>query len=325
MLGASSGGVTASAPGKGVDGMDAAAPGNADQIEYWNGDVGQRWARNQDRMDQAFQPLTAALIGQAAPRRGERVADIGCGCGDLSLLLADRLGAEGRVLAVDVSRPMLDRGRARQEALDGALAGADRAAIDWQEADAAAWPFPEGALDLLISRFGTMFFADPARAFRNMRRALRPGGRLVMLCWQPMAANAWVAVPRAAMLPLVPAPDPAPPHAPGPFAFGDAARVGAILAGAGFTDVASTPVAAALNVPAPDGADDAALDDAVQFATELGPASVLLRDVDDATRAGAVSAVRDALRDRAGRGRTTLDAACWLFTAENPAAAGHAP
>ena len=299
--------------------MDAAAPGNADQVEYWNGDVGQRWARNQDRMDQAFQPLTAALIEQAAPRRGERAADIGCGCGDLSLLLADRLGAEGRVLAVDVSRPMLDRGRARQ----GARAGADRAVIDWQEADAAAWPFPEGA-DLLVSRFGTMFFADPVEAFRNMRRALRPGGRLVMLCWRPMADNPWVAVPRAAMLRVVPAPDPAPPHAPGPFAFGDAARVGAILAAAGFAAVASTAVAAALNASAPGSTDAAALDDAVQFATELGPASVLLRDVDDATRARAVSAVRAALRDRAGGGRATLDAACWLFTAENPAA-GRAP
>ncbi len=305
--------------------MNGAAPGNVDQIEYWNGDVGQRWARNQDRMDQAFQPLTAALIEHAVPRRGERAADIGCGCGDLSLLLADRLGAEGRVFAVDVSRPMLDRGRARQGTLAEASAGADRAVIDWQEADAAAWPFPEGAFDLLISRFGTMFFADPVQAFRNMRRALRPGGRLLMLCWRPMADNAWVAVPRAAMLQVVPAPDPAPPHVPGPFAFGDAARVGAILARAGFTGVASTAIAAALNAFATGSTDAAALDDAVQFATELGPASVLLRDVDDAMRARAVAAVRAALRDRAGGGRATLDAACWLFTAENPAAAGHAP
>lgn len=301
--------------------MDATAPGNADQIEYWNGDIGQRWARDQDRMDRAFGPLTAALIERAAPRRGERAADIGCGCGDLSLLLADRLGREGRVLAVDVSRPMLDRGRARQDA----LAGADRALIDWQAADAAAWPFPEGAFDLLVSRFGTMFFADPVGAFRNMRRALRPGGRLLMLCWRPVEDNAWVAVPRAAMLQVVPAPDPAPPHAPGPFAFGDAARVGAILAHAGFTEVTSTTVAAALDVAAPGSTDAAALDDAVQFATESGPASALLRDVDDALRERAVSAVRAALRGRAGGGRATLDAACWLFAAENPADAGRTP
>ncbi len=301
--------------------MDAAAPGNAGQVEYWNGDAGQQWVRSQERRDRAFQTLTAALIEHAAPRPGERAADIGCGCGDLSLMLADRLGAEGRVLAVDVSRPMLEQARARQQA----LAGAGRAPIQWQEADAAAWPFPEGGFDLLVSRFGTMFFADPVAAFRNMRRALRPGGRLVMLCWQPMGDNAWVAVPRAAILQVLPAPEPMPPHAPGPFAFADAARVGAILAQAGFVGVASARVAAALDTSAPGSADAAALDDAVQFAVEAGPASALLRDVDDAMRERAVAAVRAALRDRAGGGRALLDAACWLFTAENPAAAGHAP
>lgn len=300
--------------------MDAAAPSNANQVEYWNGDVGQRWARHQDRMDRAFQPLTAALIERAAPRRGERAADIGCGCGDLSLMLADRLGTEGRVLAVDVSRPMLEQARARQRA----QAGTGSAAIEWQEADAAAWPFAEGAFDLLVSRFGVMFFADPVAAFRNMRRALRPGGRLAMLCWRPMPDNAWVAVPRAAMLQVVPAPEPAPPHAPGPFAFADAARVGAMLAQAGFAGIASATVAAALDTAAPGCTEEAALDDAVRFATEFGPASALLRDIDPATRERAVAAVRAALRDRAGAGRASLDAACWLFTAENPAVAGRA-
>ncbi len=300
--------------------MGAAAPGNADQVEYWNGDVGQRWARSQDRLDRAFRPLTAALIERAAPRRGERAADIGCGCGDLSLMLADRLGAEGQVLAVDVSRPMLEQARARQQA----STGAGRAPIQWQEADAAAWPFSEGGFDLLASRFGVMFFADPVAAFRNMRRALRPGGRLTMLCWRPMPDNAWVAVPRAAMLGVVPAPEPAPPHAPGPFAFADAARVGAILAQAGFAEIASVGVDAALALTT-EGGPDAALDDAARFVVECGPASALLRDADDATRERGVAAVRAALRDRAGAGLALLDAACWLFTAENPVAAGRAP
>ncbi len=141
---------------------------------------------------------------------------------------------------------------------------------------------------------------------------------------QPMQDNAWGAGPRAALLQGVPAPEPMPPHAPGPFAFADAARVGAMLAQAGFTAVASTAVAAALDISAPGSTDEAALDDAVQFALESGPASALLRDVDDATRARAVAAVRAAFRGRAGAGRASLDAACWLFTAENPGAAGHA-
>lgn len=295
--------------------MSATAPGNADQVEYWNGEVGQRWARNQDRMDRAFQPLTAALIERAAPRQGERVIDVGCGCGDLSLALAGRLGADGRVLAVDVSRPMLEQGRSRQQALDAG----PRANIDWQEADAAACPFPAAAFDLLISRFGVMFFGDPVAAFQNMRQALRPGGRLAMLCWRPAKDNAWVAVPRAAILQIVPAPAPMPPDAPGPFAFADAARVGAILAQAGFTAVASVAIDAVLDTAITGGDTEAALEDAVEFATGFGPASALLRDIDEPTRERAMAAVRDALRDRAGGTRPSLDAACWLFTAKNPA------
>jgi len=287
--------------------MDAAAD-NSEQVEYWNGDVGRKWAQNQDRLDRAFRPLTAALIERVAPRPGERAVDIGCGCGEVSLALARDFGATGHVLAVDVSRPMLEHAKARPE-------GQGQAVIEWQEADAAAAAFAAGGFDLLTSRFGVMFFADPVEAFRNLRRALRPGGRLVMLCWRPLQDNPWVAVPRAAMLQVVPAPDPVPPDAPGPFAFGDAARVGAILARAGFVDVLSVGVDAALELS--EGGGDSALEAAVRFVTEVGPASALLRDVDEEVRGRALAAVREALRERARDGRAMLDAACWIYTAVN--------
>ena len=146
-------------------------PGNSEQIDYWNGDTGGKWVRNQDRLDFAFSPLTAALLQKAAPQSGERAIDIGCGCGDLALTLADTLGPQGSVLAVDVSRPMLDQARMR-----GKAAGeGTRATVEWREGDAATLPFAKGEADLLISRFGVMFFADPVQAFRNLRRALRPG------------------------------------------------------------------------------------------------------------------------------------------------------
>jgi len=290
-----------------------AALDNSDQVDYWNGDVGRKWVLSQDRLDRAFRPLTAALIERIAPQPGERAIDIGCGCGELSLALAQRFKAEGRILAVDVSRPMLEHAKARSGIQD-----AGQAAIEWHEADAATAGFAAAGFDLLVSRFGVMFFADPVAAFRNMRRALRPGGRLAMLCWRPLPANAWVAVPRAAMLQFVPAPAPMPPDAPGPFAFGDAARVGAILASAGFSDVASVAIDAALDVSEPPG--DAALEAAVQFAVNVGPASALLRDVDDGLRGRAVDAVRDALRQRTRDGHPSLGAACWIYTALNPAA-----
>ncbi len=293
--------------------MSGAAPGNIDQIEFWNGDVGRRWADNQERLDRAFRPFTAALIERGAPGRGERVVDIGCGCGDLSLALAGRVGDGGRILAIDVSQPMLDRARSRVQVPAGG-----QAAIEWLEADAAVLPFAAAGFDLLISRFGVMFFGDPVAAFRNLRRALRPGGRLAMVCWEPMQVNPWVSAPRAAMLQVVPAPAVPPPDAPGPFAFADAARVGAILANAGFDKIASVAIHARLEV-GETGAGEATLEEIVRFVVEVGPAAALLRDVDEATRARAVVSVREALRERSDAGHPLLDAACWIYTAVNAA------
>ena len=278
--------------------------GNAEQVDYWNGETGQRWARDADRLDAAFRPLTDALVQHAAVRPGERVLDVGCGCGDLTGRLAEQAGPEGAVLAVDVSHPMLERARARTPT-EG------RAPITWEQADAAALPCATLGYDVLASRFGVMFFADPLAAFRHLRLSLRPGGRLVMLCWRPAAENAWVAVPRAAMLQVVPAPPPAPPLAPGPFAFADAAHTGAMLARAGFTAVTGLAVDAQLQVPATPGGTP--LEDAVHFVTECGPASGLVRDADESVREQAVQAVRTAMA-----GSNGLGAACWLYSAMNP-------
>ena len=281
---------------------------NADQVCYWNGEVGQRWARDADRLDAAFRPLTDALVRHAAVRPGERVLDVGCGCGDLTGRLAKQAGPGGAVLAVDVSYPMLEHARARTPT-------AGRAPITWTQADASALPCAEVGYDVLASRFGVMFFADPLAAFRHLRLSLRPGGRLAMLCWRPAADNAWVAVPRAAMLQVVPEPPPTPPLAPGPFAFADAAYTGAMLARAGFTGVSSLAVDARLQVPSMPGGS--ALEDAVRFVTECGPASGLVRDADEALRGRAVDAVRTAMAGLDG-----LGAACWLYSAVNP---GQAP
>lgn len=290
-------------------GVDGSA--NAAQAEYWNGDVGRRWVRNQEQLDRAFRPLTAALLERAAARPGERAIDVGCGCGDTALALAGQVGRDGAVLAVDVSRPMLDRARERAA---GPAAG--RAPIEWVLADAAGHRFPPGGFDLVASRFGVMFFADPVAAFANLRRALRPDGRLAVLCWRAPGDNPWIAVPREPVLRVVPPPAPVPPDAPGPFAFADAARVGAILARAGFADVRGEAVDAPVVLGAsPDGSNADALDAAARFAVETSPVAALLRDAPDATLAAARAGVLDALAPFARDGAVALGAACTVFTA----------
>jgi SAM-dependent methyltransferase len=257
-------------------------------------------------MDRMLAPLTTPLLARAAPQPGERVLDVGCGAGAVSLEMARLVGRAGRVLAVDISRPLLERARERATEV-----GTDGAQIEWQEADAGSFSFPSGGFDLIVSRFGTMFFPDPVAAFRNLRTALRPGGRLVMLCWRSLPENAWVVVPRDAVLTVVPPPPPPQADAPGPFAFADAARVQAILGAAGFVSIRNEAVDATLALA---GDTDAQ----AEYLAEMGPASRLLQDADAPVRQRAVQAIKAAISERAQAGRWSPDGACWLFVAQHP-------
>lgn len=171
---------------------------NKDQSDYWNGEVGQRWAAYHQALDAAFAPFTEALFAGAALDPGDRVLDIGCGAGDTALIAARRVGRSGRVTAADLSEPLLAVGRER-----AAREAPDAAPIEWLRADAQDHAF-EPQFDHALSRFGVMFFEDSAAAFANIRRALVTGGRLRFLCWRSMAENQWVTLARDAVLPLLP-------------------------------------------------------------------------------------------------------------------------
>ena len=177
--------------------------------------------------------------------------DVGCGTGETLLRLARAVGPAGRVTGVDISKPMLAVAARRAAGLP---------AVETAQADAASHPFPPGGIDLLFSRFGVMFFDDPAAAFRNLRGALAPSGRLAFVCWQPLAANAWFQVPLEVARPLVPQGAEADPEAPGPFAFARPERVRDILAAAGFGAVHIQPLAVSLAVgpPGPEAVAEAA-------------------------------------------------------------------
>lgn len=269
---------------------------NAQQIEHWNGEGGQRWVEAQTAMDAVLAPFSRLLLERAAPRAGERVLDVGCGCGDTSLALAE-VGAE--VLGVDVSGPMLERARER---------AAGRAGLRFVLADAAAHPLPPASFDLLLSRFGVMFFADPVGAFANLRRGHADGGRLCFVCWQTPAKNPWMIMPMQAAAPFAPDMEVPVPGAPGPFAFVDPQRVTSILEAAGYRDVSVEP----RDVPLCYGAS---LEQTMALVLRLGPASRILAVLSPSAQAAAVNAIRDALRPFETADGVWLDSAAFLVTA----------
>lgn len=282
---------------------------NAYQVADWNGQSGEYWVANQVRLDAMMAVFGQAAIEAAASATGERVLDVGCGAGASSLDLAARVGATGHVLGVDISEPLIGRACA--------LAPQDTPVL-FQVADASSAELLEGAFDILFSRFGVMFFDDPTAAFVNMRRALKPGGRVAFVCWRGVAENDWVRLPMGAIKDIVPLPAPPGPEAPGPFSFGDRERVTRILTAAGFTDIAIAPFDA--SIPFGEGGTrDAAIDDAVKMAFEGGPLSLVLADQPNDIRARAWAAVRAAFAGLPGERSVMIDGAAWIVMARNPA------
>jgi len=279
--------------------------GGITQAEYWNGEVGTRWARNQTVLDAVFAPLTEALFARAALRTGESVLDIGCGSGATTLEAARRVGPEGGVTGADISVPLLAvaRGRAEAEA-----AGA--APIRFVEADVESADL--GTYGQALSRFGVMFFPDSARAFANIRRMLHPEGQLTFLCWRALAENHWVTVPREAVVPLLPEiPQPPPSDTPGPFRFAAADPLVALLRGAGFGTVTCDAIDRDVELGRAD-TDAKAAEAAAHVALNLGPTAHLVREAEPDLRARAATAVTAALRPLATGGSVRLRAACWL-------------
>jgi len=277
---------------------------NAEQRSYWNEQAGPIWVAQQEQLDLQIGPHGERAIARLAPAPGERLLDLGCGCGATTLALARRVAPGGHVVGLDLSEPML--ARARERAAEAGLAN-----LSFRVADVQTAPLDAGAFDAAFSRFGVMFFADPAAAFANVRGALRPGGRLTFACWRPVKENPWVLVPMAAAAPLLSLPPPAPEGAPGPFAFGDAGRVRRILEQAGFADIAIDGV----ELPMTPGGGD--LDAAADTLLQVGPLSSALREMNagPALRDQVRGAVRKAFEPFVRDGRVELGSAIWLVQA----------
>jgi ubiquinone/menaquinone biosynthesis C-methylase UbiE len=277
---------------------------NADEIAFWNGPGGERWLRRQASQDTLLAPIADILLERAAARAGEFVLDIGCGCGATSLALARRVAPAGHVLGIDVSAPMLQR--ARELAPSGLT-------VEFALSDATVHAFAPGRADLLCSRFGVMFFADPARAFANMRRGLRPGGRVVFACWRQARENPWLMLPLQEAYRHVPRLPEVGPDDPGPFSFADDGRVRRILEAAGFEAIGLDPVDLNLDL-----ANGAGLEAALDTAVGMGPASRALDGQPEPLRQAATASIRAALAQRQVGNSVPLPAALWLVSAANP-------
>jgi ubiquinone/menaquinone biosynthesis C-methylase UbiE len=277
---------------------------NTDQIAYWNGPAGRRWVQRQEEQDRLLAPVAEVLLDRAAVRAGEFVLDIGCGWGGIAIALARRVAPGGHVLGVDVSELMLARAR---ELLPPELP------LEFALGDATVYPFAPGRADLLFSRFGVMFFADPARSFTNMRRALRGGARVAFACWREPRANPWLMLPLQAAYRHVPRLPEVGPEDPGAFSFAAEPRVRDILERAGFDAIRLEPVDLSIDLASGGG-----LDAALSTAVGIGPTSRALEGQPAALQAAATAEIRAALVTQQLGGRVPLAGAIWIVTAVNP-------
>lgn len=271
---------------------------NQKQIEFWNGDAGKKWVGEQEKMDQMLNPLSDVAIDIAEPRFDERVMDVGCGCGATSVELARR-GA--KVWGIDVSAPMLSRARKRGEEYPGMV---------FTEADASNYDF-SSEQQLIFSRFGVMFFANPVEAFTNLRSALVPRGRMVFLCWQAANNNEWISRVGQAVKKFLPEPTDVPdPRAPGPFAFAEQAYLEDILSQAGFQNVEFQSLSIDLKLAS-------TVEEALDFQSNIGPLSAVIAQLEGKTRDEALNAAKEVLQDSMSAEGIKLGSAVWLVTASN--------
>jgi SAM-dependent methyltransferase len=281
--------------------MEGASQANGEQKALWNGPAGEAWVEAQAALDAMFKPLEAALVEAAQVNPGDRALDVGCGAGATTLAVAQRLGANGRCVGVDISQPLIAAARARAER--------ENARASFLCADAQTHAFAPASVDVIVSRFGVMFFDDSVQAFANLRRAARSRARLRFVAWRAAAENPFMTAAERAAAPLLPDLPARRPDGPGQFGFADPRRVSCILEESGWTRIDVQPIDADCAMP-----ESALLD----YLTRLGPLGRILPGTDSPTRTQVIEAVRAAFEPYIHGGDVRFVAACWMVGAQAP-------
>lgn len=271
---------------------------------FWREEGGEKWLENIDLLERQLEPLTGILLKHCAVAEGEHVLDVGCGGGSTSLMLAERVGQIGRVLGVDISEAVLAVAESRGWGIRN---------LEFRCADAGREDLGRGEFDLVASRFGVMFFSRPLAGFENLRRHIKPDGRLMFLCWRTLEENPWMAVPAEAAFTILPRPEPPreepDPDAPGPFSLGEEERLKFLLDKAGFRDYRLERIDTALPMGNPE--------EAVHMGTHMGPASGPFEEASDKDRAAAAAAMEKAFQDyMTDDGNIVMPCTVWLVTAK---------
>ncbi|GAC1353133.1 MAG: methyltransferase domain-containing protein [Polyangiales bacterium] len=274
-----------------------------DQVEYWNGPAGEKWALLQENLDRTLSPLGDRALAAARVVQNERVLDVGCGCGTTTIALSRAVGDRGHVVGVDLSAPMLARARQRASAL-----GLRNLRFD--QGDAGSAKLPE-QLDVVFSRFGVMFFTDPPAAFAHLARALRKGGRLAFVCWRPLSENPWLSSALEAAADLLPNSTPTVAGAPGPFGLSDRSFIVEVLERAGFDGITVEAFDHHVVV-------GRTLDEAAEMAMKTGPVSARSQELDEPTRAEIHKRIRQGFAPFA-HPELTLGSATFIVTARRSA------
>ena len=274
-----------------------------EQEKLWNSVAGRAWVEAQEVLDQLFKPFERLLVEAVSAASVSRVLDVGCGTGSTTLAVARLLGAKGRCTGIDISDPMIAAARARAER-EGAPANFIRA-------NAQTHAFEPASFDMIISRFGVMFFDDSVRAFANLRRAARGDAGLRFIAWRSAVENPFMTTAERAAAPLLPNLPVRRPDAPGQFAFAEERRVRRILEESGWAGIDIRPIDVACTLPEKE---------LVRNVSRLGPLGRVLHETDERTRKEVLAAVRAAFDPYVHGAEVRFTAACWMASARAPSA-----